>query len=267
MKDMPQLGMGTFRLKGDEARESVSKALEVGFRHIDTAQFYDNEAQVGDAIKTSGLDRSELFVTTKVWHESLGDAHFIPSVHESLEKLKLEYVDLLLIHWPYPGNDISLESYLGNLAKAKEHGLTRHIGVSNFTIDLLDKAEKVLGKGEIYTNQIEIHPFMQNKKVVEACKEKGIKATAYMPFAVGKVMKDETLLRIAQNHDATPAQVVLAWMEKRHIYAIPSSTSKVHLAENLAYGGVHLTDSELALIDDLDNGDRIVNPDFAPDWD
>jgi 2,5-diketo-D-gluconate reductase B len=139
--------------------------------------------------------------------------------------------------------------------------------VSNFTIDLLDKAEKVLGKGEIYTNQIEIHPFMQNKKVVEACKEKGIKATAYMPFAVGKVMKDETLLRIAQNHDATPAQVVLAWMEKRHIYAIPSSTSKVHLAENLAYGGVHLTDSELALIDDLDNGDRIVNPDFAPDWD
>ncbi|CAB9493371.1 2,5-didehydrogluconate reductase DkgB [Alteromonas macleodii] len=267
MKDMPQLGMGTFRLKGEEARESVSKALKVGFRHIDTAQIYDNEAEVGDAIKTSGLDRSELFVTTKVWYESLGDDHFIPSVHESLEKLKLEYVDLLLIHWPYPGNDISLESYLGNLAKAKALGLTRHIGVSNFTIDLLNKAEEILGEGEIYTNQIEIHPFMQNKKVVEAGKEKGVRATAYMPFAVGKVMKDETLLSIAQNHNATPAQVVLAWMEKRHIYAIPSSTSEVHLAENLAYGGVKLSEEELVLIDDLDNGERIVSPDFAPDWD
>lgn len=267
MKDMPQLGMGTFRLEGEEARESVSKALEVGFRHIDTAQFYDNEAQVGDAIKTSGIDRGSLFVTTKVWHESLAEAHFIPSVHESLEKLKLEYVDLLLIHWPYPGNDITLENYLGSLAQAKEEGLTRYIGVSNFTIDLLDRAESILGKGEVYTNQIEIHPFMQNKKVVDACKEKGIRATAYMPFAVGKVMKDETLNRIAQNHSATPAQVVLSWMEKRHIYAIPSSTSKQHLVENLAYGGVQLSDEELALVDDLDNGERIVNPDFAPQWD
>ncbi|QGX61349.1 2,5-didehydrogluconate reductase DkgB [Alteromonas mediterranea] len=267
MKDMPQMGMGTFRLEGEEARESVSKALDVGFRHIDTAQFYDNEAQVGDAIKTSGLNRNELFVTTKVWHESLGEDHFIPSVHESLEKLKLEYVDLLLIHWPHPGNDISLESYLGSLAKAKELGLTRHIGVSNFTIDLLDKAEEILGKSEIYTNQIETHPFMQNRKVVDACKAKNIRATAYMPFAVGKVMKDETLQQIAQNHNASPAQVVLAWMEKRHIYAIPSSTSKTHLQENLAYGGVQLSDDELALVDGLDNGERIVNPDFAPEWD
>jgi len=267
MKDMPQLGMGTFRLEDEVARESVSKALEVGFRHIDTAQIYGNEVQVGDAIKTSGLKRNELFVTTKVWHESLGEDHFIPSVHESLEKLKLEYVDLLLIHWPYPGSDVTLESYLGSLAKAKEQGLTRHIGVSNFTIDLLNQAEEILGKGEVYTNQIEIHPFMQNKKVVEACKEKGVKATAYMPFAVGQVMKDETLLRIAQNHNATPAQVVLAWMEKRHIYAIPSSTSKAHLSENLAYGGVQLSEEELGLVDGLDNGERIVNPDFAPNWD
>ena len=267
MKDMPQMGMGTFRLEGEEARVSASKALDVGFRHIDTAQFYDNEAQVGDAIKTSGLNRNELFVTTKVWHESLGEDHFIPSVHESLEKLKIEYVDLLLIHWPYPGNDISLESYLGSLAKAKELGLTRHIGVSNFTIDLLDKAEEILGKGEIYTNQIEIHPFMQNRQVVEACREKGIGVTAYMPFAVGKVMKDETLKAIALDHDASPAQIVLAWMEKRKISAIPSSTSESHLAQNVDYSRVVLTADDLKRIDDLDNGDRIVNPDFAPNWD
>jgi 2,5-diketo-D-gluconate reductase B len=267
MKDMPQLGIGTFRLEGDVARDAVTNALDVGFRHIDTAQIYGNEAQVGDAIQTSGIARSDLFVTTKVWYESLGDDHFIPSVHESLAKLKLESVDLLLVHWPYPGTDIALEAYLTQLAEAKKLGLARHIGVSNFTIDLMDKAEAILGKGELYTNQIELHPFMQNQQVVKACRDKGIRVTAYMPFAVGDVMKDETLKQIADAHDATPAQVVLSWMEKRHYYAIPSSTSRQHLSENLAYGGVQLSDEELLRIDGLDNGKRIVDPDFAPQWD
>ncbi|GFD91115.1 aldehyde reductase [Tenacibaculum sp. KUL152] len=267
MKDMPQLGIGTFRLEGDVARDAVTNALDVGFRHIDTAQIYGNEAQVGDAIQTSGIARSDLFVTTKVWYESLGDDHFIPSVHESLAKLKLEYVDLLLVHWPYPGTDIALEAYLTQLAEAKKLGLARHIGVSNFTIDLMDKAEAILGKGELYTNQIELHPFMQNQQVVKACRDKGIRVTAYMPFAVGDVMKDDTLKQIADAHDATPAQVVLSWMEKRHYYAIPSSTSRQHLSENLAYGGVQLSDEELLRIDGLDNGKRIVDPDFAPQWD
>jgi len=193
MKDMPQLGMGTFRLEAEQARQAVSDALEVGFRHIDTAQFYGNESEVGDAIQTSGLKRADFFVTTKVWYESLGEDQFMASVHESLEKLKLEYVDLLLIHWPYPGDDITLESYLNRLKQAKELGLARHIGVSNFTIDQLDQAEKILGKGEIYTNQIEVHPFMQNRAVAQACRERDIKVTAYMPFAVGKVMHDDTL--------------------------------------------------------------------------
>lgn len=267
MNDMPQMGMGTFRLEGSQARQAVVDALSVGFRHIDTAQFYGNESEVGDAIQTSGLSRSDIFVTTKVWYESLGEDQFMASVHESLEKLKLEYVDLLLIHWPYPGDDITLESYLGRLKQVKELGLARHIGVSNFTIDQLDQAEKVLGKGELYTNQIELHPFMQNRAVVEACREKDIKITAYMPFAVGKVMKDDTLISIGAKYDASPAQVVLSWMEKRHIYAIPSSTSKTHLAENLAYGGVQLSEEDLTAIDELDNGERIVDPDFAPKWD
>ncbi len=267
MNDMPQMGMGTFRLEGSQARQAVVDALSVGFRHIDTAQFYGNESEVGDAIQTSGLSRSDIFVTTKVWYESLGEDQFMASVHESLEKLKLEYVDLLLIHWPYPGDDITLESYLGRLKQVKELGLARHIGVSNFTIDQLDQAEKILGKGELYTNQIELHPFMQNRAVVEACREKDIKITAYMPFAVGKVMKDDTLISIGAKYDASPAQVVLSWMEKRHIYAIPSSTSKTHLAENLAYGGVQLSEEDLTAIDELDNGERIVDPDFAPNWD
>ncbi len=267
MKSMPQLGVGTFRLEGDTARQSVLDALNVGFRHIDTAQFYGNEEQVGDAIMTSKLERNDLFVTTKVWYESLNEDKFIPSVHESLSKLKLEYLDLLLIHWPYPGNDLTMEEYLGQLAQAKEQGLTRHIGVSNFTIDQLKHAEKILGKGEIMTNQIELHPFMQNRKVVEACKEMGISVTAYMPFAVGKIMNDDTLNAIARERNATPAQVVLSWLNEKGIYAIPSSTSKAHLQENLDYTSVQLTAENLRRIDDLDNGERIVDPDFAPDWD
>jgi 2,5-diketo-D-gluconate reductase B len=267
MKHMPQLGMGTFRLEGTQATQAVTDALNVGFRHVDTAQFYQNEENVGDAIKTSGIDRADLFVTTKVWHESLGKDKFIPSVHESLAKLKLEHVDLLLIHWPYPGDDIALESYLGSLKEAKEQGLTRHIGVSNFTIDLLEKAEAILGKGEIYTNQIELHPFMQNRQVVKVCREKDIRVTGYMPFAVGKIMKDEGLKAIADAHGTTPAQVVLAWMDNCNIHAIPSSSNKQHLAQNIAYTDITLTREELATIDELDNGERIVDPDFAPQWD
>ncbi|AEF03843.1 2,5-didehydrogluconate reductase DkgB [Alteromonas naphthalenivorans] len=267
MKDMPQLGMGTFRLEGDTALNAVTDALDVGFRHVDTAQIYKNEELVGDAIKTSGITRSDLFITTKVWYESLSEDKFIPSVHESLSKLKVEYVDLLLIHWPYPGNDISLEDYLMRLKQAKELGLTRHIGVSNFTIDQIKQAEKILGKGEIYTNQIELHPFMQNRQVVKACEERGIGVTAYMPFAVGDVMKDDTLNAIADAHDSSPAQVVLAWLDKKGINTIPSSTSKEHLAQNFSYTDISLTDDDITRIDELDNGERIVNPDFAPKWD
>lgn len=153
------------------------------------------------------------------------------------------------------------------LKQAKEAGLARHIGVSNFTMAQIDEAESILGKGEILTNQIELHPFMQNRQLVEHCKEKGISVTAYMPFAVGKVMQDETLIAIAQAHQSTPAQVVLAWMDKKGIHTIPSSTDKSHLKDNIAYNSVNLTDDDIVRIDELDNGERIVNPDFAPDWD
>ncbi len=267
MKDMPQLGVGTFRLEGDTARQSVRDALDIGFTHIDTAQFYGNEEHVGDALQTSGVDRADVFVTTKVWWESLGASDFIPSVHESLSKLKLEHLDLLLIHWPYPGDDIPMKEYLELLAQAKDEGLTRHIGVSNFTIAQLREAVSILGKGEILTNQIELHPFMQNRQVVEACHDLGISVTAYMPFAVGKVMSNEVLKNIAAEHNATPAQVVLAWMDKKGIHTIPSSTNKDHLQDNFDYTHVTLSDQDMALIDNLDNGDRIVDPDFAPDWD
>lgn len=267
MQEMPQLGIGTFRLEGDDAHKSVVDSLKVGFRHVDTAQIYGNEDQVGDALRTQNIDREDLFITTKVWFDHFGNDSFIESVHESLAKLKVEYVDLLLIHWPSPDDKVPMKEYLSSLKQAKEEGLTRHIGVSNFTIDQMEQAVEILGEGELYTNQIELHPYFQNRKVAERAEELGMKVTAYMPFAVGKVMKSETLKDIAQRFDASPAQVTLAWIKHKGYYTIPSSTNPDHIKDNYEFEKVKLTDDDVRRIDELDNGERIVDPDFAPDWD
>lgn len=267
MQDMPQLGIGTFRLEDDTAYKSVTDGLKTGFRHIDTAQIYGNEEYVGDAIKASGLDREDFFLTTKVWFDHFGNDSFIESVHESLAKLKVDHVDLLLIHWPSPDDKVPMEQYLNSLAQAKKDGLTRHIGVSNFTIEQMEKAVEILGEGEIYTNQIELHPFMQNRQVAERAEELGMKVTAYMPFAVGKVMDSETLQTIGQKSDASPAQVTLAWIKAKGYYTIPSSTNPDHIQDNYDFEKVSLSDEDIALIDGLDNGERIVDPDFGPEWD
>ncbi len=267
MENMPRIGVGTFRLEGEVARQSVTNALDIGYRHIDTAQIYGNEAEVGNAIQTHGIDREDLFITTKVWYEKLGKTTFIPSVHESLSKLKTEFVDLLLIHWPYPTDKISMEEYLTCLAEAKEQGLCRHIGVSNFTLSQMEQAVSILGQNKIYTNQVECHPFMQNRQVAESCQQHNMKLTAYMPLAVGKVMKDKTLIELAEKYDASPAQIALAWLEKKDMYVIPSSTNKSHLQSNFDSLKIKLETQDVARIDELDRGERIVDPDFAPQWD
>lgn len=267
MQDMPHIGVGTFRLEDDTAHKAVVDALKVGFRHIDTAQVYGNEEQVGDAIRTQNMERDDIFVTTKVWFDHFGNDSFIESVHESLTKLKLDYVDLLLIHWPSPHDKVPMEQYLSSLKQAKDEGLTRHIGVSNFTIAQMEQAVEILGEGEIYTNQIELHPYMQNRKVAERAEELGMKVTAYMPFAVGKVMDSDVLKDIGEKFDATPAQVTLAWMVEKGYYTIPSSTNPDHIKDNFEFDKVKLSDDDINRIDELDNGDRIVDPDFAPQWD
>ena len=183
--EMPNLGIGTFRLEGDTAYNSVKMALEVGFRHIDTAQIYGNEAQVGQAIKESAIPRDELFITTKVWNNKLNKSDFISSVKKSLENLQVESVDLLLIHWPAPSNDEPMAEYLGELLKAKQQGLTKHIGVSNFTIANLNEAMQTLDSREVFTNQIEVHPYLTNTKLRSFCNKHDIHVTAYMPFCCG----------------------------------------------------------------------------------
>jgi len=209
---IPAFGLGTFRLKGQQVIDSVKMGLELGYRHIDTAQIYDNEAEVGQAIAESGVARDELFVTTKVWTSNLGADRLIPSVEESLSKLRMEQVDLTLVHWPSPNDELAVADYLARMMDAKQRGLTRAIGVSNFTIGHMQQAIDAIGAENIDTNQVEVHPFLQNRQVIDFARNHGIHITAYMPLAYGKVMQDEVLQRIGEAHNASPAQIALAWL-------------------------------------------------------
>ena len=264
---IPTIGLGTYRLKGQDVIDSVSQALELGYRHIDTAQIYDNEQDVGRAIAGSGVARDELFVTTKIWITNLAPRKLIPSLQESLRKLDLERVDMTLIHWPSPEDKVPMEEYLPMLLEAREQGLTRHIGVSNFTIEHLGKAIDLVGAGNIATNQVEIHPFMHNRKVAEFARQQGVQLTAYMPLAVGKVMQDPVLRAIGQAHDATPAQVTLAWLLQLGYVVIPSSTRREHQEDNLRAAQLQLSQDDVAAISALERNERIADPDFAPAWD
>ncbi len=264
---IPNIGLGTYRIKGDEAISAISTALELGYRHIDTAQLYENETEVGRAIAISGIARDEIFVTTKVWFDKLDRKSLIPSLKESLEKLAMPQVDLVLAHWPSPNNAIPIQEYMESLAEAKSQGLTKLIGVSNFTNAILQKAIDVVGAGEIATNQIEVHPFLQNKKVIEFARTKGIHITAYMPLAVGKVMDDPTLISIAERHKFGPAQIALAWLLQQGFAVIPSSTKRFHQELNLQARDIKLSEEEMNQIAMLEENYRIANPDFAPEWD
>lgn len=264
---LPKIGMGTFRLKGDDAREAVKSALSLGYRHIDTAQIYENEAEVGDGITSSGIPRREIFITTKVWYDNLRPSDVINSLHGSLERIKTDHVDLALIHWPSPEDEVPMEDYLNALRDAQREGLTDHIGLSNFTCAQMDKAKEILGDTPIFTNQVEVHPFMANRKVVEHAQKLGITVTGYMPLAVGRVMEDETLIRIGKEHNASAAQIALAWALARGVVPIPSSTRPKHQKSNLDALKIKLSAKDIAAIDQLDRGERIANPSFAPNWD
>jgi len=264
---IPSFGLGTFRLQGQQAIDSVRTGLDVGYRHIDTAQIYGNETEVGQAIADSRLPRRELFVTTKIWLDRLSRDLLIPSLEESLGRLRLDQVDLTLIHWPAPQQGVPLAETLDALMEAKARGLTRLIGVSNFTIAHLEQAMALVGAEHIATNQVEIHPFLQNRQLAAFARRHGIHLTAYMPLAYGKVMQEPLLQRIAEHHQATPAQIALAWLLHQGYAVIPSSTKRSHLESNLAAQQLHLTDDEMAAIAELDRNERLAHPDFSPAWD
>lgn len=265
---LPAFGLGTFRLKDQVVIDSVSTALELGYRAIDTAQIYHNEAGVGQAIADSGVPRSDLFITTKVWTDNFAQKLLIPSLKESLAKLRMEQVDLTLMHWPAPAQPVPLEETLDALMAAKAAGLTRLIGVSNFNIDYLQRAIKQMGAEHIATNQIELSPYLQNRKVVDFARSQGIHITSYMTLAYGKVLQDPVLAKIAKQHDTNTAQVALAWAMQLGFSVIPSSTKRANLESNLQAQQLELTEDDMAQIAALERGGREIDPKaLAPVWD
>lgn len=265
---IPSFGVGTFRLTGQAAVDSVRNALDVGYRAVDTAQIYGNEADVGQAIAESGIQRDALFVTTKIWTANYAADKLVPSLRESLDKLRTDHVDLTLIHWPAPGNGVPLRDTMTALAEAKALGLTRQIGISNFNIALTREAIDVVGAGEIATNQIELSPYLQNRTLTAFLKTQDIAVTSYMTLAYGKVLGDPVLARIAARHNATVAQVALAWALQLGYAVIPSSTKRENLASNLQARDLKLDADDMAAIAALDRNAREVSPaGLAPAWD
>ncbi|WES90953.1 2,5-didehydrogluconate reductase DkgB [Dickeya fangzhongdai] len=265
---VPAFGLGTFRLKDEVVIASVKDALALGYRAIDTAQIYDNEAAVGQAVAESGVPRGELYLTTKIWTENLSREKLIPSLKQSLHKLRTDDVDLTLIHWPSPGNAVSVAESMQALVEAKQQGLTREIGVSNFTIALMQQAIDAVGAGQIATNQIELSPYLQNRRVADWARAHGIHITSYMTLAYGNALKDEVIGAIAAKHQATPAQVVLAWALALGYAVIPSSTKRENLQSNLLAPMLTLDADDMAAIAALERHGRLVSPDgLAPEWD
>ncbi len=264
---IPRVGLGTFRLKGRDLNISLKSALKVGFRHIDTAQIYDNEGEIGKFLKQAQIPRQDLFLTTKVWTNHLSKEDLIPSLQESLERLQTSYVDLTLIHWPSPKNQVPLKETLTELLRAKNKGMTKAIGVSNFTTEQLREAVDLIGKEHILTNQIEIHPFLQNRKVSRLCQELGIQVTAYMPLAYGEVIQSKEISYIAKKHKLTNAEVSLSWLLDQGFVVIPSSTNEDHLRSNFNTGVGILDEEDQKIISELEKNYRIANPDFSPQWD
>ena len=264
---LPPLGLGTFRLQGQAAIDSVATGLELGYRAVDTAQIYGNEAEVGLAIAASGVARDALFLTTKIWTDNCAADKLLPSLKDSLAKLRTDHADLVLIHWP-PGGAVPVAEFMGALAEAKARGLTRQIGVSNFNIELLRQAIAAVGAGEIATHQIELHPYLQNRKAVAFALSQGIPITSYMTLGHGAVLKDPVIGDIAAARQATPAQVTLAWAMQLGYAVIPSSTRRANLASNLRARELRLGEAEMAQIAALDRNGRLTSPDgLAPAWD
>lgn len=264
---IPALGFGTFRIPGPDVLRIVPHALKAGFRHIDTAQIYGNEAEVGEAIAGSGVARGEIFLTTKVWVENYKHDAFLASVDESLRKLKTDYVDLLLLHWP--SDAVPLAEQIGALNKVHDAGKVRHIGVSNFNTTLMTEAVS-LSKAPIVTNQIEYHPYIDQDVVIAAAKAAGMSVTGYYGMADGKVFADPVLKDIAASRGKSVAQVVLRWlMQQQGVVALSKTVSEARVDENLAIFDFTLSADDMAAIRALAKpGGRIVSPDgLAPVWD
>ena len=266
--EIPALGLGTFRLNGAGAVEAVSNALNLGYRHLDTAAMYENEAEVGAGLRASGVRRDEVFVTTKVWTTDIAPGDLQASAQASLERLKIDQVDLLLIHWP--NRTIPLAGSIEALCDAKRRGYARHIGVANFPSDMLGDAVRLAAQhGEtIATNQCEYHPRLSQSKVLEACRKHGVVFVSYCPLGQGRMADDDAIAPIARKHGKTASQIVLRWHVQQGVAAIPKAGGKGHQRENLDVFSFTLPDDDMRALTALARHDgRLVKPGFGPEWD
>lgn len=261
---VPALGFGTYRMAGEECRTAVADALSIGYRHIDTAQSYDNEEQVGEALSRSGVPREEIFLVTKLRPRNFraGDAR--STSEESLRKLRTDYVDLLLLHWP--NAEVPLSDTLGALEELRKSGEVRHIGVSNFPSDLVREASK---HTEVFANQVEYQPYLSQRTLLDLSRELGYLLTAYSPIAKGAVSNDETLIAIGREHGKTPVQVTLRWLiQQERVAAIPKASTPEHRKNNFEIFDFELSAEEMGQISSLAHAHgRIVDPEGAPEWD
>ncbi|KAA0686462.1 aldo/keto reductase [Neorhizobium sp. P12A] len=261
---IPRLGLGTFRMPGVSAQPAVESALSLGYRHIDTAAMYENEAAVGTAIAGSGIHRRELFVTTKVWHDQLAPEALQRAFATSLEKLKMDYVDLFLVHWP--SADMDIAATLTAMERLREHGYARAIGVCNFNMPMIRRAVEEV-QVPIAVHQVEYHPYLSQTPMLQYLRSKGIALTAYAPLAQGRAASDQVLENIGRKHSVSATQVAIAWLLGQDgVIAIPKAARVESQKSNLEAMSVRLDEEDLALIAALPKDQRFVNPPFACDW-
>ena len=259
---MPMLGLGTWKNEDhDQCRESVRTALDMGYRHIDTAQGYYNEEAVGEGIEESGVPREDIFLATKLWIENLNDDDVIHSTTESLDKLGVSSLDLLYVHWP--SGEYDPEDTLPALAELKDRGAIDRIGVSNFEPEHIDAAREVLDE-PIFADQVECHPLLPQEELREYCDDHDIEFVGYSPLARGEAFEVDELTDVAEKHDASEAQVSLAWLREKGITTIPKATSDEHIRDNWESLSVELDEEDIEKIDAIDRTERRVEPDFAP---
>ena len=258
---VPALGLGTWLLEEADCMAAVPMALDIGYRHIDTAQIYGNEAEIGQAVAASAVGRDDLFITTKVWNDHRTRDEVLRSTIDSLRRLQLDHVDLLLIHWPVAFDRIA--ETLDGMTAALEQGLTRAIGVSNFTVP---QFETVAGMAPVVCNQVEYHPFLDQRALRDAAAKADAVLTAYSPLARGGVLSDDTLADVGAAHGKSPAQVALRWLLDQRVLVVPKATTEQHLRANLDVFDFELSADERDRITDLARDERLVEPPFAPDW-
>ncbi len=259
---MPMLGLGTWQNEDSEqCAESVRTALETGYRHIDTAQAYDNEDAVGEGIAAADVDREEVFLATKIWISNLASDDVLETAHESLDRLGVDSVDLLYVHWPARTYDP--EDTLEAFSELYDEGLIENVGVSNFEPEQLEAALEICG-APILANQVELHPMLPQQELQKTCEQHDVELVAYSPLARGQVFDQPVMQEIATKHDASEAQVSLAWLREKGITAIPKATSEEHIQDNWASLALELDQDDIGAIDSIEERSREVDPDFAP---